>query len=111
MQAGNNKHEHIMESLELFGREVLPEFKERDEKAQAEKAARLAPIIDLAMARKPAEDHPPLTPADYSYPAIPLGLADRLGNDEFFTAMDRMREMVARGIPAREAFARLAAED
>ena len=25
-QAGKNRHEHIMESLELFGREVLPEF-------------------------------------------------------------------------------------
>ena len=31
LQAGKNRHEHIMESLELFGREVLPEFKERDE--------------------------------------------------------------------------------
>ena len=27
-QAGKNRHEHIMESLELFGREVLPEFKD-----------------------------------------------------------------------------------
>ncbi|MEN3285977.1 MAG: hypothetical protein V7634_277, partial [Bradyrhizobium sp.] len=25
-QAGKNSHEHICESLELFGREVLPEF-------------------------------------------------------------------------------------
>ena len=31
-QAGKNRHEHIMEALELFGREVLPEFKDRDEK-------------------------------------------------------------------------------
>src|SRR4029078_4035309 len=31
MQAGKNRHEHIMESLELFGREVLPEFAERDD--------------------------------------------------------------------------------
>ena len=31
MQAGKNRHEHIMESLELFGREVLPEFEERDD--------------------------------------------------------------------------------
>jgi alkanesulfonate monooxygenase SsuD/methylene tetrahydromethanopterin reductase-like flavin-dependent oxidoreductase (luciferase family) len=36
-QAGKNRHEHIMESLELFGREVLPEFKERDEKQQRDK--------------------------------------------------------------------------
>ena len=33
MQAGHNRHEHIMESIELFGTEVLPEFVERDEAA------------------------------------------------------------------------------
>ena len=27
-QAGNNKHEHICESLEIFARDVMPEFKE-----------------------------------------------------------------------------------
>ena len=31
-QAGKNRHEHIMESLELFGKEVLPEFAEREPK-------------------------------------------------------------------------------
>ena len=31
LQAGRNRHEDIMESIELFGREVLPEFAERDE--------------------------------------------------------------------------------
>ena len=30
MQAGRNRHEDIMESIELFGTEVLPEFAERD---------------------------------------------------------------------------------
>ncbi len=30
-QAGSRKHEDIMASIELFGREVLPEFKERHE--------------------------------------------------------------------------------
>ena len=106
-QAGKNRHEHVMESLELFGREVLPEFKDRDEKAQRDKAQRLAPVVDTVMARKPVEDHPPLPTADYEFPAIPLGLADRAGNDEFFTAMDRMRELVAQGVPPREAFARI----
>ncbi len=38
-QAGKNRHEHIMEALELFGREVLPEFMDRDEKLQRDKAA------------------------------------------------------------------------
>ena len=30
-QAGDRKHEDIMESIELFGKEVLPEFKDRHE--------------------------------------------------------------------------------
>jgi len=47
------EHEHIMESLELFGRTVLPEFVERDEIKQKEKAERFAPIIDAAMKRRP----------------------------------------------------------
>ena len=29
VQCGDRKHEYIMESLELFAREVMPEFKER----------------------------------------------------------------------------------
>jgi alkanesulfonate monooxygenase SsuD/methylene tetrahydromethanopterin reductase-like flavin-dependent oxidoreductase (luciferase family) len=33
-QCGARRHEHIMESLELFAREVLPEFKERHEQHQ-----------------------------------------------------------------------------
>ena len=33
-QAGKNRHEHIMESLELFGREVLPEFTDRDPRSR-----------------------------------------------------------------------------
>jgi len=96
-QAGNNRHEHIMESLELFGKEVLPEFKERDEKAQRDKAARLAPIIDKVMARKPAEDHPPLPEQGYSYPAIPLQMAERMGNDQFFSALEDISRSYARG--------------
>jgi len=31
-QSGDRKHEHIMESIERFGKELLPEFKERHEK-------------------------------------------------------------------------------
>jgi alkanesulfonate monooxygenase SsuD/methylene tetrahydromethanopterin reductase-like flavin-dependent oxidoreductase (luciferase family) len=53
LQAGRNRHEHIMESIELFGREVLPEFLERDERQSEEKAERLAPVIEQVMARRP----------------------------------------------------------
>ena len=96
-QAGQNRHEHIMESLELFGREVLPEFKERDEKAQRDKERRMAPILEKVMARKPAEDHPPLPEPDYSFPAIPLALAERVGNDQFYAMLQQVGQSLARG--------------
>jgi alkanesulfonate monooxygenase SsuD/methylene tetrahydromethanopterin reductase-like flavin-dependent oxidoreductase (luciferase family) len=55
-QSGKNRHEDICESLELFGREVLPEFIERDERAERDKARRMQPVIERAMARRrPAE--------------------------------------------------------
>lgn len=61
-QAGHNKHEHIVESLELFGKAVLPEFLDGLEEREGEKAARLAPYVDAALARRP----PPRTsPPDY----------------------------------------------
>jgi len=96
-QAGRNRHDHIMESLELFGREVLPEFKERDDKAQADKAKRLAPVIDKVMARKPAEDHPSLPKPDYEFPSMPVAMADRAGNDQFYAVLDGIGDKMAKG--------------
>ncbi len=61
-QAGRNRHEHICESLELFGREVLPEFREREEQEAPRRAARLAPAIEAALARK--EFPKPLAPEE-----------------------------------------------
>ncbi len=51
-QGGRNKHEHIMESLELFGAKVLPEFVTGREEREAAKAKELAPYIEKALARK-----------------------------------------------------------
>ena len=51
-QSGRNQHDHICEALELFARVVLPEFKERDRRRQANKEERLAPYVEAAMARK-----------------------------------------------------------
>jgi alkanesulfonate monooxygenase SsuD/methylene tetrahydromethanopterin reductase-like flavin-dependent oxidoreductase (luciferase family) len=96
-QAGKNRHEHIMEALELFGREILPEFKERDAKHQRDKEQRLEPVIDAVMARKPAEDHPPLPGPDYTFPAIPRAMADRYGNDDFHKMLDEFAEQSALG--------------
>jgi alkanesulfonate monooxygenase SsuD/methylene tetrahydromethanopterin reductase-like flavin-dependent oxidoreductase (luciferase family) len=97
-QAGRNRHEHIMESLELFGTQVLPEFAERDERLTKEKEARLAPVIERVMARKPAEDHPPLPSPDYSFPALPLAAADRAGADQFLAAIEELANQRAIGI-------------
>ena len=33
-QAGRNRHDHICESLEVFGTEVMPEFKEREDERE-----------------------------------------------------------------------------
>ena len=57
-QAGNNAHEDICSSLDLFGREVLAEFKEREQRRAIEKAERMAPIIESAMKRKRDPDIP-----------------------------------------------------
>jgi len=96
-QAGKNRHEHIMESLALFGRAVLPEFKERDLRAERKKERRLAPITEKLLARKPVADHPPLPTPGYAFPAIPRGAADRAGSDDFHRFLDRVAEDSAQG--------------
>jgi alkanesulfonate monooxygenase SsuD/methylene tetrahydromethanopterin reductase-like flavin-dependent oxidoreductase (luciferase family) len=60
-QAGRNQHEHICESLELFAREVMPEFQDEEADRETAKAERLAPAIAAALDRKdpprPAPEH------------------------------------------------------
>ncbi|HEX7775209.1 MAG TPA: LLM class flavin-dependent oxidoreductase [Parvibaculum sp.] len=51
-QGGRNKHEDICSSLEMFAKEVMPEFKAREAERQARKAEELAPFIEAAMKRK-----------------------------------------------------------
>ncbi len=51
-QAGRNKHQHILDSLELFSREVMPQLKQGQAERDARKAAELAPDIAAAMSRK-----------------------------------------------------------
>lgn len=67
-QGGKNRHEHICESLELFGREVLPEFTKGREEREAAKARDLAPYVEKALARKRrmrelGDDEIPVVPA------------------------------------------------
>jgi alkanesulfonate monooxygenase SsuD/methylene tetrahydromethanopterin reductase-like flavin-dependent oxidoreductase (luciferase family) len=51
-QGGRNRHEHICESLEIFAREIMPEFHDAETARQRRKADELAPFIAQAMARK-----------------------------------------------------------
>ena len=51
-QGGRNRHEDICASLELFAKDVLPEFKEKEDERQRRKMEELAPWLEKAMARK-----------------------------------------------------------
>ena len=83
-------------ALELFGREVLPEFTERDEQA----AARQGPTAraghragDGPQARE--SDHPPLPTPDYDFPAIPRAMADRVRHRRLPPWLDQFAEQSA----------------
>jgi alkanesulfonate monooxygenase SsuD/methylene tetrahydromethanopterin reductase-like flavin-dependent oxidoreductase (luciferase family) len=52
-QAGKIPHELLCSSIELFSKEVLPEFKDSELAGQPKKAAQVARISEKAMARKP----------------------------------------------------------
>lgn len=65
-QCGMNRHEHICESLEIFAKEIMPAFRERDKVRSKKKEQELAPYIEAALARKKKmkpialEDVPPV---------------------------------------------------
>lgn len=58
-QAGRIPHELLMSSIDLFGREVLPEFKERDQKRATEKALLVERLNQKLMKRKVMPKPPP----------------------------------------------------
>lgn len=80
VQGGRTRHEDIMGSLELFGKEVLPEFLDRDEEAVRKKAERLGPAIEAAMGRR-APDR--VVDPSYSFGAMPTSWEDGKPADEF----------------------------
>jgi alkanesulfonate monooxygenase SsuD/methylene tetrahydromethanopterin reductase-like flavin-dependent oxidoreductase (luciferase family) len=93
MQAGRNRHEHICEALELFGREILPEFQERDAAQRAAKARRLEKAVDAALARRPAPPAPPRE--DYVIEPLARQFLKRVAGDELL-------EKIARGTAVGE---------
>jgi alkanesulfonate monooxygenase SsuD/methylene tetrahydromethanopterin reductase-like flavin-dependent oxidoreductase (luciferase family) len=87
--------ELIMESLELVGKEVIPEFHERDEGLATKKAARLEPIMERVEARR-VNIAPALDP-DYSYGGVPVSWDKRTQATEVLEAMTQAAEV--RGQP------------
>jgi len=100
MQAGHNRHEHIMESLELFGTKVLPEFIERDEEATRAKAARLEPVVAQALARR--DRHDPAMPAGYTMRAIPKQMVEALADEPAQKWLESLADKQAAGVHDEE---------
>jgi hypothetical protein len=92
MQAGRNRHEHIMESLELFAREVMPEFKERDARQVRAKQERLAPVVEAALARR-VDDRPPL-PDGYTITPMIRKMIEKTAGEE---ALEKFQQAQATG--------------
>ncbi len=74
----------------------MPEFVEREPMRQRAKEARLAPILDQVMARKPASDHPPLD-LEYEIPAYPRLSADQQASGKFHGWLDEYAAKLAVG--------------
>jgi alkanesulfonate monooxygenase SsuD/methylene tetrahydromethanopterin reductase-like flavin-dependent oxidoreductase (luciferase family) len=96
LQAGRNRHEHIMESIEIFAKDVLPEFLDRDPAQVAAKAARLAPAIDAAMKRR-SEVYEARDIGDYSFPALPKQWAKATGSKELELTLNQWADDRAAG--------------
>jgi alkanesulfonate monooxygenase SsuD/methylene tetrahydromethanopterin reductase-like flavin-dependent oxidoreductase (luciferase family) len=69
-QGGNNRHEHICESLELFSKRVHPDFAERHAARAQRKAEELAPYVERAMAKIPPLAQMDPVPEVDSYPVM-----------------------------------------
>ncbi|MHB8431455.1 MAG: LLM class flavin-dependent oxidoreductase [Acidimicrobiales bacterium] len=100
MQAGRNRHEDIMESLELFGTEVLPEFVERDHESARAKAARLEPVIEAALDRRGRGE--PTMPPDYVVRAIPKQMVEAMQSEPARQWLEDLADNQAAGIRDEE---------
>jgi alkanesulfonate monooxygenase SsuD/methylene tetrahydromethanopterin reductase-like flavin-dependent oxidoreductase (luciferase family) len=72
-QGGNNRHEDICASLDLFARRVMPEFKERHDARLRRKGERLGPSIERALARRTPPPDPGELPLVQAYGRNVLG--------------------------------------
>ena len=99
-QERRNRHEDIMESLELFGKEILPEFKDRDEANRARKFAELEGAIEAAMTRR-VDDAPPL-PKDYVMTPLARDFVKQVGGGERILEDVARRTAVGEGLESIE---------
>ena len=100
-QGGKNRHEDICEDLDLFAREVMPEFKEHEAERVRRKDEELAPYIEAAMRRKqymksPADDEIPVFEAyGFNIAEVDVSQLPEVHRRRF-EQMQKMREIVAR---------------
>ncbi len=80
-QAGANRHEDIIESLELFAAKVLPDFKARDVTQVEQKNERLAEAIGRAEERRPALTDLEEAPVVDAYPVLKRKLEEKAEED------------------------------
>jgi alkanesulfonate monooxygenase SsuD/methylene tetrahydromethanopterin reductase-like flavin-dependent oxidoreductase (luciferase family) len=107
-QAGRYPHEHVCASLELLGKAVLPEFRERHEERRAKKARDLAPFTEQAVERVPPVEE--VEPARVeSYPRLwgQEGVTDQqVGTKRALDAASLWRLHVGGGAGGRDGEAR-----
>lgn len=69
-QSGNYRHEDICKSMELFAKQVLPQFKDREAKREREKCERLAPVLEEAQRHIQKLEHMEHVPPVEAYPLL-----------------------------------------
>jgi hypothetical protein len=91
-----------MESIEIMGNEILPEFIERDQKAQQDKAKRLEPVIEKVEARRQPSDAP-LFDETYAFGGLPTGRGGKFTAGEIPEAMAEINEGRVKAAQAEKA--------
>jgi alkanesulfonate monooxygenase SsuD/methylene tetrahydromethanopterin reductase-like flavin-dependent oxidoreductase (luciferase family) len=95
LQAGKNRHDHIMESIDLFGREVFPEFAERHEAQAAARDEKWAPLVAAALARR--TEVPSAMPDGYIMKALPKQMVDATADERAKRWLDDLADNQAAG--------------
>jgi alkanesulfonate monooxygenase SsuD/methylene tetrahydromethanopterin reductase-like flavin-dependent oxidoreductase (luciferase family)/putative sterol carrier protein len=95
LQAGRNRHEHICESLETFGAEVLPEFATTADEVDRERDAELAGAIGAALRRR---EPPRVAPAGYTIAPTASGPPARAANGDGHRPLPRPRVAALRSL-------------